>query len=155
MDPWFYDAAGVIDRDGLQGRALSWIAWKYGAGSWTLWEPDFNSLGAYIYPETYPDMNGHGMLIYRGETMGLEEPVPSLRLKIMRRGAQDYEYFWLLAQKRGREQADRAVNSIIKDFVRVGANRAWLGSPGHWKHNSEDWERVGMRVGDLIAGSPN
>jgi len=151
VDPWFYDAGGILDGDGLQGRALSWIAWKYRAGSWTLWELDFNSLRAYLYPETYPDLNGHGMLIYRGETMGLDEPVASLRLKIMRRGAQDYEYFWLLSQKSGgREQADEIVNSIMNDFVRVGADRASLGSPGHWKHNSEDWERARIRLGDLI-----
>jgi hypothetical protein len=150
VDPWFYDAAGILDGDALQGRALSWGAWKYRAGSWTLWELDFNSLRAYIYPETYPDLNGHGMLVYRGETMGLDEPVASLRLKIMRRGAQDYEYLWLLAQKNQRQAADDAVNSIVNDFVRVGADRASLGSPGHWKHNSEEWERARIRLGDLI-----
>jgi hypothetical protein len=151
VDPWFYDAAGILDGDALQGRALSWIAWKYRAGSWTLWELDFNSLRAYLYPETYPELNGHGMLIYRGETMGLDEPVASLRLKIMRRGAQDYEYFWLLSQKSGgRQQTDDVVNSIVNDFVRVGADRASLGSPGHWKHNSEEWERARIHLGDLI-----
>ena len=46
--------------------------------------------------------NGEGFLIYRGETMGLEEPVASIRLKLLRRGSQDYEYFWLLARKEGR-----------------------------------------------------
>ncbi len=154
VDPWFYDAAGILDGDGLQGRALSWVAWKYRAGSWTLWELDFNSLWAYLYPETYPELNGHGMLVYRGETMGLDEPVASLRLKMMRRGTQDYEYFWLLSQKsNGRQQADEAVDSIVNDFVRVGADRASLGSPGHWKHNSEDWERVRIRLGDLIEKS--
>jgi len=148
VDPWFYDAAGILDGDALQGRALSWAAWKYRAGSWTLWELDFNSLRAYLYPETYPDLNGHGMLVYRGETMGLEEPVASIRLKIMRRGAQDYEYFWLLSQMNGsRLQADEVVNSIVNDFVRVGADRASLGSPGHWKHNSENGSARGFVSG--------
>ena len=96
------------------------------------------------------------MLVYRGETMGLDEPVASLRLKIMRRGAQDYEYFWLLSQKNGgRLQADEVVNSIINDFVKVGADRASLGSPGHWKHNSEEWERARIRLGDLIETAPS
>jgi len=95
------------------------------------------------------------MLVYRGETMGLDEPVASMRLKMMRRGTQDYEYFWLLSQKsNGRQQADEAVDSIVNDFVRVGADRASLGSPGHWKHNSEDWERARIRLGDLIEESP-
>jgi hypothetical protein len=67
----------------------------------------------------------------------------------MRRGAQDYEYLWLLSQKSGRQQADEVVNSIVNDFARIGAEKASLGSPGHWKHNSEDWERARIRLGDL------
>jgi hypothetical protein len=41
----------------------------------------------------------------------------------------------------------------VHDFVRVGADRASLGSPGHWKHNSEDWERARIRMGELIEKS--
>ncbi len=72
VDPWFYTDASWIDGDGLKCRALSWIAWKLRAGSWTLWELDFNSLRAWQYPESYETQNGSGMLVYRGETMGLE-----------------------------------------------------------------------------------
>jgi hypothetical protein len=36
VDPWFYTDAAWIDGDGLKCRALSWIAWKLRAGSWTL-----------------------------------------------------------------------------------------------------------------------
>jgi hypothetical protein len=35
VDPWFYTDASRIDSDGLKGRALSWIAWKLGAGCWS------------------------------------------------------------------------------------------------------------------------
>ncbi len=72
-------------------------------------------------------------------------------IKTMRRGAQDYEYLWLLSEKSGaRQQADQIVDSVVNDFVRVGADRASLGSPGHWKHNSEEWERARIRLGDMI-----
>jgi hypothetical protein len=73
------------------------IAWKLHAGSRALWELDFNALRAWQDAETYPGLNGYGMLIYRGETMGLDEPATSIRLKGLRRGSQDYEYFWLLS----------------------------------------------------------
>lgn len=74
VDPWFYTGAALTDGDGLNCRGMSWLAWKYGASSWTLWELDFNSLRAWQNAETYPGHNGHGMLVYRGETMGLDEP---------------------------------------------------------------------------------
>ncbi|MCW5983501.1 MAG: DUF4091 domain-containing protein [Bryobacteraceae bacterium] len=151
VDPWFYTLAAWTDGDSLTGRGMGWIAWKYRAGSWTLWELDFNSLRAWMYPETYPDTNGHGMLIYRGETMGLEEPAGSMRLKYLRRGSQDYEYFWLLSQSEGgRKQADAAVDSIVSDFVRLETEVEPLGAAGMWKHNPDEWDRERIRLGDAI-----
>jgi hypothetical protein len=148
VDPWFYTDAAWIDGDGLKCRALSWIAWKLGAGSWTLWELDFNSLRAWQYPETYEKQNGSGMLVYRGETMGLDEPVPSIRLKGLRRGSQDYEYMWLLSQaKGGREMAGQAVNTTLHGSIR---GRASLGAPGMWVHDPDEWDRMRVKFGDAI-----
>jgi hypothetical protein len=153
VDPWFYTMAGLIDGDPLVNRGLGWIAWKYEAGSWTLWELDFNSLRAWIYPETYPDVrgeqNGHGMLIYRGETMGLAEPVASIRLKQLRRGSQDYESFACVPCV-GETQADEAVNGIVSNFVECNCGVEPLGTPGMWKHNPDEWERARINLGELI-----
>lgn len=148
LDPWFYTGVGVTDGDLLQCRALSWIAWKYAAGSWTIWELDWNALRAWQTAETYG--NGGGFFVYRGETMGLDEPVASIRLKQLRRGSQDYEYFWLLAQKanRGRELADTTVNSIIHNFIGMEGP---LGSPAMWNHNPEDWEKARIKIGDRLS----
>jgi len=38
---------------------------------------------------------------YPGTPVGVDGCIPSLRLKACRRGEQDVEYFWLLAQRRG------------------------------------------------------
>jgi hypothetical protein len=153
VDPWFYTGVGWTDGDPLQCRAMSWIAWKYGAGSWTIWELDWNSLRAWQYPETYPGTNGLGFFVYRGETMGLDEPVASIRLKLLRRGSQDYEYFWLLSQKRGGKQtAGDTVRSIIHDFAGMSGP---MGSPGMWNHNPEEWERARIKVGDLVEKLPD
>lgn len=156
VDPWFYTMAALIDADPLVNRALGWIAWKYRAGSWTLWELDFNSLRAWMDPETYPDergdrvQNGHGMLVYRGETMGLAQPVASIRLKQLRRGSQDYEYFWLASQAGRRGEADRAVNEVVRDFLACRCEIEPLGTAGMWKHDPDEWERARVRLGELI-----
>jgi hypothetical protein len=148
VDPWFYTDASWIDGDGLKCRALSWIAWKLKAGSWTLWELDFNSLRAWQYPQTYETQNGSGMLVYRGETMGLDEPAASIRLKGLRRGSQDYEYFWLLSQiPDAKKMVDQAVNRILYGSIK---DRTSLGAPGMWKHDPDEWERVRIDFGNAL-----
>ena len=158
VEDWFYTGMGITDGDPLGCRALGWVSWKYQARSWTIWEFDFNSLRAWMYPETYSErngeiLNGQGFLIYRGETMGLDEPVASIRLKLLRRGSQDYEYFWLLARKKGgRAVADEIARSIIHEPM--GARGAW-GAPGMWSHNAEEWEAARFKMGDLIQKLPD
>jgi hypothetical protein len=148
VDPWFYTDASWIDGDGLKCRALSWIAWKLRAGSWTLWELDFNSLRAWQYPQTYETQNGSGMLVYRGETMGLEEPAASIRLKGLRRGSQDYEYFWLLSQtKVGLEMVDKAVDGILHGSI---DDKTSLGAPGMWAHDPDEWDRMRVKFGETM-----
>lgn len=149
VDPWFYTDAQWTDGDGLKGRALSWIAWKLGAGSWTLWELDFNSLRAWQFPETYETRNGSGFLVYRGETMGLDEPAASIRLKQLRRGSQDYEYFWLLSRlKGGSAMVDGAMNAVLHSSITDA--KAPLGAPGMWAHDPDEWDRVRMKFGQTI-----
>lgn len=104
-----------LDLDLLVNRAIGWIGWKYQAG-WVEWEFDWNAYASWYEAENFKEpnriYNGSGQLIYRGEVMGYNQPVPSIRLKAQRRGLQDYEYFWLLAQKDGgRQTADELVNA--------------------------------------------
>lgn len=153
---WFYVGATEIDKGLLNGRALSWICWKFGICSWTIWELDFNSLRAYLEPVTYetaPDRrhNGLGMLVYRGETMGLSEPVASIRLKALRRGSQDYEYFWLLSRtKEGEERARTAVDRIVWQLDGRDMDYAW-GAAKMWSHDAELWEKVRMEIGARLG----
>ncbi len=151
VDTWYYTGAAITDADGLNCRSLSWLAWKFGAGSWTLWELDFNSLRAWQNAATYNNINGHGMLVYRGETMGLDEPAASMRLKGLRRGSQDYEYFWLLSQAGGRQAVDEAVNAVIHGTI---SEKVSLGSPGIWKHDPDEWDQVRLKIGEAIEKQP-
>jgi hypothetical protein len=150
LEDWFYAGPGNMDWDPLGSRAMSWFCWKHGISSWLLWEFDFNALRAWLFPESYTTLdgrvqNGHGMYIYRGETMGLAEPAASIRLKILRRGVQDYEYFWLLAQEEGGEKRARdLVNSILVDPP------GHEGEFGYWKRNAEEWDAIRNQVGALL-----
>lgn len=141
-----------LDLDLLVNRGIGWAGWKYQTG-WVEWEFDFNAYAAWFEAENFKDdhraYNGSGQMIYRGAVMGYNEPIPSIRLKAMRRGLQDYEYFQLLADKEGKRAADEFVNRII--YKRPFGARAMLDTE-IWKNNPEEWEEVRVTVGNRIAG---
>ena len=141
-----------IDLDLNINRAIGWIGWKYRSG-WVEWEFDWNAYAAWYEPENFkePDRiyNGSGQLIYRGIVMGYQQPIPSIRLKVQRRGVQDYEYFWLLSQKTGsREEADKLVNAII--YKKPFGKAAMLDTE-IWRNDPEEWEKARIGAGELIA----
>jgi hypothetical protein len=80
--------------------------------------------------------------------MGYQEPIPSIRLKSQRRGLQDYEYFWLLAQTKGAEQVDKLVNQVI---YKNPFGKAAMLDTEIWKNNPDAWEKVRFSVGEMIA----
>jgi hypothetical protein len=140
-----------LDLDLNINRAIGWLGWKYRSG-WVEWEFDWNAYAAWYEPENFKEperiYNGSGQLIYRGAVMGYKEPIPSIRLKSQRRGLQDYEYFWLLAQKRGAEQADKLVNQVI--YKNPFGETAMLDTEV-WKNNPDAWETVRLSAGEMIA----
>ena len=141
------------DLDLLVNRGIGWVGWKYQAG-WVEWEFDWNAYAAWYEPENFKDdhrvYNGSGQLIYRGAVMGYRNPIASIRLKAQRRGLQDYEYFWLLAEKRGkRDAADRAVNEIVyKRPFGVTAMR----DTEVWKNDPDEWDRTRIGLGEMLNG---
>lgn len=101
-----YPSDVLIDRPSIDMRILYWMAWKFKmtpatffwCGFWTEiipkdW-PDDNLIvlpedGSKLYSGT---RNGDGWVVYPGK----KGPLPSMRLKCMRDGIEDYEYLWLL-----------------------------------------------------------
>jgi len=95
---WHYGTANDVGASNLQTVAWAWQANLAGADGILPW----NSIGtesAYREPEATA-------LLYPGRPLGRDEPVASLRLKALRRGAQDVEYLRLLAERRGWNRAD-------------------------------------------------
>jgi hypothetical protein len=64
-------------------------------------------------PEHYP---GEGMLIYPGKQVGISGAAPSMRLKWVREGVEDYEYIEILKRAGYQEWAMKAVHEVAKDM---------------------------------------
>jgi hypothetical protein len=93
-----------LDNPAIEHRLAYWIAWKYGIKGMFIWHgnagwdkantPDWMEKGWVLTQEKggYPYSgihNGNGYLIYPG-------PNPSVRMKVIRDGVEDYAYLTLL-----------------------------------------------------------
>ena len=141
------------DLDLLTCRGVGWVAWKYDAG-YCEWEFDWNAGAAWYEAENFKHphriYNGSGLLLYRGDVMACDQPIPSIRLKAQRRGNQDYEYFWLLTEALGdRTRADALVNSIVHGEP-FGPQS--VGNIEIWRNDPEEWDRVRVRIGERLHG---
>jgi hypothetical protein len=65
----------------------------------------------------------------------------------MRRGSQDYEYFWLLSQSGGKATVDDAVKAVLHGTI---DDKTALGAPGMWAHDPDEWDRVRVKIGEAI-----
>ena len=125
---WLYAAyrprtpGDVTDEYGIAWRLKPWIAHKHGVQRWFTWEsthwtpngnevPNDRPKDIWNDPVTFSagtadtTGNGDGTLFYPGEDKvfpdqdrGYPGPMASLRMKMYRRGIQDYEYMWLAEQ---------------------------------------------------------
>ena len=82
---------GFISQSlGLSGL-LYWRVDYWSSDPWN----QVNNAG-YFSSDNYP---GEGMLVYPGSTVGIQGVAPSMRLKWLRDGVEDYEYVELLKQQ--------------------------------------------------------
>lgn len=80
---------------------------------------------------------GEGMLVYPGDAVGVPGTVPSMRLKWIRKGVEDYEYIELL-KKRGRANwALSIVREVATDFQ-------------NWSDDPATIERARRKMGEAL-----
>jgi hypothetical protein len=108
------------------------------------WTDDpWNDVGTYSNGKY--TFSGDGMFVYPGEQVGLEGIVPSMRLKWLREGVEDYEYVALL---KARGQGDWALG-VARE---VGAD--W----SNWTQDPRRLEaarvRLGAALGEASHSSP-
>jgi len=121
--------AGFISQSlGLTGL-LYWSVDDWSANPW------YNPQG-----RQNPDYPGEGVLVYPGVPAGLEGVAPSMRLKYLRDGVEDYEYVKLL--KNCGQSA-----FAFAEAKKVGSD--WT----HWTKDENLLELVRERLGSQIATS--
>jgi len=105
-----------IDFPVTSYRIAPWLNRRYGITGLLYWStvywgsPDRNP---WDDPGFRVRWNGDGFLFYPGSDAGVEGPIASMRLKNLRDGMEDYEYFVLLAQRGGGETAGRIVQEAV------------------------------------------
>jgi hypothetical protein len=153
-----------LDLPLVNDRAISWSCWKYRTYSWLSWGAGAGWIHGWYDPETWKDaskvkpeseaeftykkINGNALLIYApGVVPNVNDPCPSIRLKAMRDGVQEYEYMRLLAElDKSPERTDSLVNSIIK--MPFGPNS--IGNLDVWSYDPEAWDKIRLAMGEMI-----
>ena len=103
---------GFINQSlGLTGL-LYWRVDLWAADPWN----KVSGWGSGRYP-------GEGMLVYPGQQVGIEGVAPSMRLKWLRDGVEDYEYIEILKQSGHADQALQIARSVGADWS------SWTRSP--------------------------
>jgi len=129
---WWYVCCGprepyanfFVDMEAIQHRILPWQNWVYDVSgilywSTTYWDPNTTKdvwEDIATVKGISPNIYGDGSLFYPGAKVGVDGPVSSIRLEMLRDGLEDYEYLWLLAQNKGKTAADRAAAKLVKDL---------------------------------------
>jgi len=109
--PWWQ-----IDFPLLNYRVAPWLNRRYDITGLLYWStcywgsPDRNP---WDDPGFRVRWNGDGFLFYPGDEAGIEGPVSTLRLKNLRDGMEDYEYFVLLEKRGGKDLVDRIVREAV------------------------------------------
>jgi hypothetical protein len=78
--------------------------------------------------------NGEDVLVYPGADAGSPGPVPSMRLKYLRKGVEDFEYVEMLKQAGHGDWALAVIRSVASDW-------------DSWTRSAADLEAVRLRLG--------
>jgi hypothetical protein len=153
-----------IDLPLLNDRAISWSCWKYHTYSWISWGAGAGWINGWYDPEswkdasksgsesesefTYKKQNGNALLVYSaGVVPNVDGPCPSIRLKAMRDGVQEYEYMRILSELEGnRTRVDSVVNGIIK--LPFGPKS--IGNLDVWSFDAGKWDEARITMGKMI-----
>jgi len=115
-------------------RLMPWFCFKYGAEAFEFWGSTWWTFNPWKYgwhaliregeeeeirnPVRYP--NGDGYVAYPGDELGIQGPVPSIRLIAIREGVDDYELFHALRPFADQGDQDaREILEVVRSLVIV------------------------------------
>jgi hypothetical protein len=110
----------AVDVDATAHRVMEWLTWKYRMEGELYYATNeaFNDATDPWRDVARHGGNGDGTLFYPGRPDRIggrtDIPIESLRLKLIREGLEDYEYFTLLSRAGGRDLVDAQVASVVR-----------------------------------------
>ncbi len=119
---------GFLNQTNKLTGTLYWAVDSWSSDPWN--NPTTLLDGQYMIP-------GEGMLVYPGTQVGLTTVVPSMRLKWIREGVEDYEYITILTALGRRDWAMQLVQTVATDWT-------------HWNSNPDLLENVRKQLGAEI-----
>lgn len=145
----------------VNDRAISWSTWKYKARSWISWGIGAGWKHAWYDPETwksandgghatysYKKLNGNALLIYSpGIVPNVSEVCPSIRLKAMREGIQEYEYMRLLSEL---DQSSSRADDIVNKVINEPFGKKSIGDLDVWTFDAQKWDESRIEMGRLM-----
>jgi hypothetical protein len=173
-DHWFYNGArprygsDMIEAEAVDFRVNAWVKYIHQVNTWFLWHGTHwrhNSQGpragqhqnVFVDPKTYVGSlqefsNGDGVVFYPGrepffpdQDRGVNRILPSIRLKNIRRGQQDYEIMWLAEQKAGRGKVLEIVRAVVPKSLEVVMSSTVL-----WSQRGDDYDAARAKLLELI-----
>ncbi len=120
----------------LRYRMTGLLYWR--VDNWS--ENPWQTLQVESDPRNYPA--GEGMLLYPGEAVGIEGVVPSIRLKWLREGVDDYEYGQLLKSMGKQNVLETNVQSVVQDWY-------------HWTREVERLEAARETIAEAVVNGLN
>ncbi|MBN2310623.1 MAG: DUF4091 domain-containing protein [Candidatus Hydrogenedentes bacterium] len=111
-DPPYWE----LDFPVLSYRIAPWLNRRYGITGLLYWSAVYwgsPNRNPWLDPGFRIRWNCEGALFYPGDMAGIDGPVASIRLKNLRDGMEDYEYFALLDARGGGEVVDEVVRTAV------------------------------------------
>ncbi len=131
-----------IDRPLAVYRVPTWMNWQYKITGLLYWST-FTG-GTMVDPWWNPAFrnryNGGGYLFYPGTLCGINGPVTSMRLKVIRDSMEDYEYFEILKNLTDRETVNEIINEITTKY--------WI-----YSENPEDYYKAREKLANAILNA--
>lgn len=153
-----------LDLPLVNERAISWACFKYNTYSWISWGAGVGGKAGWYDPESWKDqykmsadsdsgytfkkINGSALLVYSGGIVpNVNSACPSIRLKNLRNGVQEYEYMRML---KSLDKSDERVLSLVNEIIYEPFGEQSIGRLDVWSFDAERWDEVRLRMGELI-----
>jgi hypothetical protein len=138
----FWDCCYWVDKQALRKKGFTYAKAHAHPDQWLtdLWNDPmtFDETRKPGYPERYAlRINGDGVLFYPGYEVGINGPIAGYQMKSLRRGAQDYEYLWLLRNKGQEKEANAILDTVCL-------------APGRWNPDPESWDKARLEWARLL-----